>query len=96
MPVPVSAQRARRPLALNLRDLNILSAICLVLVIIPVVERPASAKLQSRIKHDAALAVHRASRPSEPAPVRNEKQGANLCAIEIMLQRIWNGFKPSV
>jgi hypothetical protein len=75
---------------------NILSAICLVLVIIPVVERPASAKLKSRIKHDGALAVYRASRPSEPAPVRNEKQGANLCAIEIIPQRIWNDLKASV
>jgi hypothetical protein len=48
---------------------NILSAICSVLAIILVFERPASA---------------------------NERKGANICAIEIMQQRIWNDFKASV
>jgi hypothetical protein len=75
---------------------NILSAICLVLAIIPVTERPASAKSKSRKKQDGVLAVYRAIRPNEPVPARNEKQGANLCAIEIMLQKIWNGWKASV
>ena len=77
-------------------DPNILSAICLVLVIILVIERPASAKSKSQIKHDGALAVYRATRSASPVPVRNERQGANLCAIEIILQRIWNGTKASV
>ena len=72
-------------------DPNILSAICLVLVIIPVIEGPASAKSKSR--NDDALAVYRAT---DSVLVRNEGQGANLCAIEIMLQRIWNGWKASV
>jgi hypothetical protein len=71
-------------------------AIRLVLAIIPVTERSASAKSKSQTEHDAALAVYRASKPSEPAPLRNERQGANLCAIEIILQRIWNGWKASV
>ena len=74
----------------------ILSAICVVLVIILVIERPASAKWKSQIKHDGALAVYRATRPSDPAPVRNERQGAKICAIEIILRRIRNGTKPSV
>ena len=78
------------------RSEPILSAICLVLVIILVIERPASAKWKSQIKHDGALAVYRATRPSEPAPVRNERQGAKICAIEIILRRIRNGTKPSV
>jgi hypothetical protein len=47
-------------------------------------------------KNDGALAVYRATRPNEPLPARDEKQGANLCAIEIILQRIWNGWKASV
>ena len=82
----------------NVADLSepILSAICMVLVIILVIERPASAKWKSQIKHDGALAVYRATRPSDPAPVRNERQGAKICAIEIILRRIRNGTKPSV
>jgi hypothetical protein len=47
-------------------------------------------------KTNDALAVYRASTPSEPAPLTNEKQGANPCANEIMLQKIWNGWKASV
>lgn len=46
--------------------------------------------------NDDALAIYCASRPSAPAPVTNETQGANLCAIEIILQKIWNGWKASV
>ena len=53
-------------------------------------------EIETQTKQDGALAVYRASRPNEPAPVRNERQGANLCAIEIILQRIWNGWKASV
>jgi hypothetical protein len=37
-----------------------------------------------------------ADSPSDPAPVRNERQGAKLCAIEIILRRIRNGTKPAV
>ena len=33
---------------------------------------------------------------SGPAPVRNERQGAKLCAIETILRRIRNGTKPAV
>ena len=86
----------KRSETLKPMDPNILSAICVVLVIILVIERPASAKWKSQIKHDGALAVYRATRPSDPAPVRNERQGAKICAIEIILQRIRNGTKPSV
>jgi hypothetical protein len=46
-------------------------------------------------KHDGALAVCPATRPSDPAPVRNERLGAKICAIEIILPRIGNGTKPS-
>jgi hypothetical protein len=76
-------------------DTNILSAICVVLVIIAAIERPASAKWTSDVKHDGSLAVYRASRPSDPMPVRNERQGAKICAIEIIPQRIRNSMKAS-
>jgi len=36
---------------------NILSAICVVLVIIPALERLSSAKVKSQIKHDGALVI---------------------------------------
>jgi len=33
---------------------------------------------------------------SDPAPMRNERQGAKICAIEIILRRTRNGMKPAV
>ena len=33
---------------------------------------------------------------SDPAPVRNERQGAKICAIEIILRKIRNDTKPAV
>jgi hypothetical protein len=44
---------------------NILSATRVVLVIIPVIERPARAKWKSRTKYECALAVYR--EPAGPA-----------------------------
>jgi hypothetical protein len=57
-------------------------------------QRLVSAKWKSQIKHDGALAVYHST--SDPAPVRNERQGAKICAIEIILRRIRNGMKPAV
>jgi hypothetical protein len=74
-------------------DPNILSPIYLVLVIILAIERPASAKSKSQIKHEVRSRSTGATRFSEPVLMRNERQGANLCAIEIILQTIWNGTK---
>jgi len=45
---------------------------------------------------NGALAVYRATRFGDPAPVKNEKQGANTCAIEIIRQKIRSGTKASV
>ena len=53
-------------------------------------------KWKSRIKHDGAFADYRATKLSDSPFVRNERQGANTCAIEIILQRIRNGTKPAV
>jgi len=52
-------------------DPNILSAICAVLVIILAIERPASAKWKSEMKHDGALAVER---PNQTHLARNQAQ----------------------
>ena len=90
--------RLPRSETLKPMDPSILSATCGVLVIIPVIERPTSAEWKSQIKPDGALAVYRVTRSSDPAPVRNERQGAKIkiCAIEIILRRISNGTKPLV
>src|ERR1700691_2911882 len=63
---PPAFERARGEVQRNSQanGPNILSAICVVLVIILVIERPASAKWKSRIKHDGALAVYGATRPA--------------------------------
>src|SRR5271163_1991881 len=64
-------------------DPNIRSANCVVLVIISAIERPASAKWKSRIKHDGSLAAYCATRPSgAQRPSAGEKRKArseNMC-----------------
>jgi hypothetical protein len=50
-------------------------------------------KWKSWIEHNDALTVCRATRRCEPAPARKKDKELTLCAIEIMLQKIWNGFK---
>ena len=45
-------------------DPNILQALCVVLVIIPVIERPPNATWKTQMKHDGALAVYRQLNPA--------------------------------
>jgi hypothetical protein len=43
-----------------------------------------------------ALSVFVADSTGDSAPVRNERKGAKICAIEIILRRIRNDTKPVV
>jgi len=71
--------------------------LCLVLVINPGDRTTRRREIEIPDKNDDALRGSTAQPgPTKAMPARDEKQGANLCAIEIILQRIWNGWKASV
>jgi hypothetical protein len=56
-----------------------------------------SSKLTNRDSGPMKGVIHcRATKPVDPAPVRDERQGARICAIEITPRRIRNATNPSV
>ena len=96
---PPAFERARGECCETVKpvDPNILSETCAVLVIILLIERPASTNWKILDKNvQVSSRSARQPGPGIKAGEKTKHKERKICAIEITLRRIRNGTKPSV